>query len=103
MKNKQTIRRILDAALGLLLGVLLIGAFVFSGFEGLAKSNPRVALALGEHLAGTVQSKDRTLGFAITVNTQNYGDIQVSCSAEQYDTLSIGDTVTITCDLTIKE
>lgn len=102
MKRKQIIGKVLDILVGVLVGTFIIGGFVFTGIQGAARSDPRIALVLGQPISGTVQTKDRTYGFAVTVATGAYGNIQVPCTSEQYDTFSIGDTVTISCDLTIK-
>ena len=103
MKLKLFTAKAVLVLVGFLCGVLLTGLIYFAGLQGLYTSNPYFALAQGREITGVIESKGRTLGFSFTVTTSDFGVLQVTCTPAQYKELQVGDTIILSCDLTILE
>ena len=101
MKKKRAIQIAIRALLGFVIFMLFSGALILISIQGLANSDPRIAVVLGKPVTGTVKSKDRAYGYAVTIATNDYGDVQVACPVEKYTSLNIGDEITISYELTL--
>lgn len=103
MKKKKAIQIAIRTLLTFIIFLLFSGALILISIQGLANSDPRVAVVLGKPVTGTIKSKDRAYGYAVTIATNGYGDVQVSCPVERYTSLNIGDEITISYELTLAE
>ena len=102
MKNKIIHRAIIIILIFIAI-VVVAGIVTFIGLQGLAASDPAIAIIMGRDITGTVKDKDRSYGYSVIIDTDNYGEISISCSVEKYKALKIGDKVDVTYELTLVE
>ena len=78
--------------------------FMLIGLSGYMKSDPAMYLASGKTLSGVVLDKQRDLdGFALVIDTNEYDELSIGCSAEDFSRFDVGDTVSIGFKFEISE
>lgn len=82
----------------------LICFFMLVGINGFMKSDPAMYLAAGNQILGVVTDKQRGSGaFELIVSTKDFDEMSVGCTADEFNSIDIGDTIKICTKFEISE